>query len=65
MNKEAQRSIIAIPIVILIAAGLAFAGSQGGYVIAGIPLFALGIALAFIIQWVAFVPAFIKQTEKL
>ena len=48
----------------LIAAGLAFAGSQGGYIVYGIPLFALCVALAFIIQWIAFIPAYIWRTEK-
>jgi steroid 5-alpha reductase family enzyme len=64
MDRNEKRSIIAIPIILLIAAGIAFAGSQGGYNVYGIPLFALCVALAFIIQWVAFIPAFIKQTEK-
>lgn len=63
MNTETQRSLIAIPIVLLIAAGIALAGSQGGYNVAGFPLFALCVALAFIIQWMAFIPAYLKQTE--
>jgi steroid 5-alpha reductase family enzyme len=64
MDKSEQRAIISLPIIILIAAGVAWAGSQGGYAIFGIPIFTLCVALAFIIQWVAFIPAFIKQTEK-
>ncbi|GAB1471270.1 DUF1295 domain-containing protein [Chloroflexota bacterium] len=64
MNAETKRSWIAIVIVILIAVGLAFAGSQGGATINGLPLFALGILLAFVIQWIAFVPAYSLQTEK-
>ncbi|MCJ7625308.1 MAG: DUF1295 domain-containing protein [Anaerolineaceae bacterium] len=64
MEKEKQRSIIAIPIIILIAVGIAFAGSQGSNNVSGIPLFGLCVALAFIIQWIAFIPAYIKQTEK-
>jgi len=63
MDKENQRAFISIPIILLITAGIAFVGSQGGYTVFGIPLFALCVALAFIIQWVAFIPAFIKQTE--
>jgi steroid 5-alpha reductase family enzyme len=63
MNKEEKKSLIEVSIVVLIAAGLALAGSQGGYLLAGIPLFALCVALAFVIQWIAFIPAFIKQTE--
>lgn len=64
MNKANIRSIVVILIILLIAAGLAFAGSQGGYVVFGIPLFALCVALAFIIQWIVFIPAFIWRTEK-
>jgi steroid 5-alpha reductase family enzyme len=64
MDKAERRSIIVLPIVILIAAVVAWAGSQGGFLIVGISIFALCIALAFIIQWIAFIPAYIKQTEK-
>ena len=64
MSPETKRSSIAIVIVLLIATGLAFAGSQGGHLVNGFPLFALCIALAFVIQWLAFIPAFAYRTEK-
>ena len=64
MDKVDRRAVIALPIVLLVAILLVFAGSQGGSVVAGVPLFAGCIALAFIIQWVAFIPAFVNQTEK-
>lgn len=64
MNKEDTKSLISIPIIFLIALGLALAGSQGGVRVFDIPLFALAVALAFVIQWLAFIPAFILQTEK-
>ena len=64
MSSETKRSSIAIVIVLLIATGLAVAGSQGGHLVNGFPLFALCVALAFIIQWGAFLPAFIYRTEK-
>lgn len=64
MSPETKRSSIAIVIVLLIATGLALAGSQGGHVVNGFPLFALCVALAFVIQWVAFIPAFVFRTEK-
>ncbi len=63
MDSKQQRSLIAILVVLLVAAGLALAGSQGGVEVAGIPLYALCVALAFVIQWVAFIPAFRNQTE--
>jgi steroid 5-alpha reductase family enzyme len=64
MDRKNIRSMMAILIIVLIAAGLAFAGSQEGYVVFGIPLFALCIGLAFIIQWIAFIPAYLWRTEK-
>jgi steroid 5-alpha reductase family enzyme len=64
MKKENRNALIAIPLVILIGVGVAFAGSQHGSQIAGWPLFAVLVALAFIIQWIVFVPSFINQTEK-
>lgn len=63
--KEADRNaLIAIPLVILIGVGVAFAGSQGGAIAFGVPLFALVVGLAFLIQWLAFISAFMNQTEK-
>ena len=65
MNEKEIKSIIAILIILFIATCLAFAGSQGGATIFdGIPLFAFGVAIAFIIQWIAFIPAYINSTEK-
>jgi steroid 5-alpha reductase family enzyme len=64
MKKENLRSLIAIPLILLVAAGVALAGSQGGVEAFGLPLFALGVILAFVIQWVAFVPAYLNKTEK-
>ncbi|MBK9779221.1 MAG: DUF1295 domain-containing protein [Anaerolineales bacterium] len=63
MNAVTKRSLIGIIIVLLIASGLAFAGSQGGYTVNGFPLYALCILLAFVIQWIAFIPAYMNQTE--
>ena len=64
MNKADRRAIVALPIILLLAALIAWAGSQGGSTISGMPVFALCVALAFILQWIAFIPAYILQTEK-
>lgn len=53
-----------LPISILFGMLIAWAGSQGGHVIMDIPLFALSVGLAFVIQWLAFIPAYVLQTEK-
>jgi steroid 5-alpha reductase family enzyme len=64
MSKETQRSLTGIIAGVLVGIGVAWAGSQGGVSVGGFPLFALGVALAFIIQWIAFVPAYLLRTEK-
>jgi steroid 5-alpha reductase family enzyme len=63
--KKADRSAFAVlPIVVLIALGVAVAGSQGGASVSGIPLFAFVVGLTFVIQWLAFIPAYLLQSEK-
>lgn len=64
MKKSDLRQALGIIIVVLIAVGLAWAGSQGSVQVFGVPLFAFGVAVAFVIQWLAFIPAFVFNTEK-
>jgi steroid 5-alpha reductase family enzyme len=64
MKTTDRNALVALPIVILVGLGLALAGSQGGASVGGIPLFALSVGLAFLIQWLAFIPAYRLQTEK-
>ncbi len=59
-NSEAA---IAIVIAVLIGALISWAGSDGGDRVASIPVFALCGAMAFLINWLAFIPAALKQTE--
>jgi steroid 5-alpha reductase family enzyme len=71
MTKAERASLVAIPIAVLVGAGVAWAGSRGGGTVGGgsdgeggIPVFALAVGLAFLIQWAAFVPAYLLQTER-
>jgi len=64
MQKADRTALIAFPIVILVALGVALAGSQGGATIGGMPVFALCVGLIFIIQWLAFSVAYVLQSEK-
>ncbi len=62
--RRAERmSAVAIGVAVIAGAGVAWAGSQGGAAAGGVPVFALGVGLAFVIQWLAFVPAYLRQTE--
>lgn len=58
-----SRSYGFLLLILVIGAAIAWAGSQHGQVVAGVPLFALCTAVAFAIQWVVFVPSNAFQTE--
>jgi steroid 5-alpha reductase family enzyme len=64
MKKTDRNSIIAVVAVSIIGLLVALAGSQDGRKLGGIPLFAAAVAIIFIIQWVAFIFAYVWQTEK-
>ena len=49
---------------LLLGSVIAWAGSDNGLLVFGLPLFALCCLLAFTIQWVIFIPAFVYQTER-
>jgi steroid 5-alpha reductase family enzyme len=64
MKTNNRNSYILFPILIVIGALVAFAGSRGGATLGGIPIFAILVGLAFLIQWLVFTPAYLFQTEK-
>lgn len=64
MQTTDRNSLIVFPILIVIGSLVALAGSQGGRLAAGIPVFALSVGLAFLIQWLAFISAYLFQTER-
>ncbi len=64
MDKTERTSLVIFPVLLVIAALFALAGSQGGSTLGGFPLFGLLVGLAILIQWLAFIPAYRFQTEK-
>ena len=64
MKQADRNALVALPIVILAGLGIALAGGQGGAVVFGVPLFSFTVGLVFLIQWLAFIPAYLLQTEK-
>ena len=64
MKTTDRNAVFVLPILVLIGLLVAWAGSQGGTAIMGVPVFALAVGLAFLIQWLAFIPAYRLQTEK-
>lgn len=63
-EKNIKRSLIGIVISLVLASLIAFAGSRHGVRVQGVPLFVLGVMLAFIINWLMFVPQYLAQSEK-
>jgi steroid 5-alpha reductase family enzyme len=64
MQKADRNALFAVLITVLIGLGVALAGSQGGASALGIPIFAFSVGLAFLIQWLAFIPAYLLQSER-
>ncbi len=64
MKKTDRNSLIAFPLLVLVGYLVALAGSQGGIILAGRPLLMWVVGLAFLVQWLAFIPAYFMQTEK-
>lgn len=57
-------SLVTVGMSVGIAAAVAWCAGDGAAVVFGLPVPAWCVALAFAVQWVAFVPAYLQQTEK-
>lgn len=64
MQKAERNALVTSIVVVLIGLGVALAGSQGGTTVLGLPLFAVAVGLAFVIQWLVFIPAYLLQSER-
>lgn len=64
MKSTDLKSLLVFLVVTVIGILVALAGSQGGSQVAGLPVFALLVGLAFLIQFLVFIPAYLRQTEK-
>jgi steroid 5-alpha reductase family enzyme len=62
--KVENSALIGILFALVFAALIALAGSQRGQLVGRIPLYMIGFGIAFIIQWIAFIPSYLNQTEK-
>lgn len=64
MSPTERRTLAVIPAVVLAGALVALAGSQGGARVGPFPVFAVAVAATYVIQWLVFVPSYLKQTER-
>lgn len=63
MNRQEQKAFSVFPLLVLLGVGMAAAGSQGGVEVLGFPLYMGMVGLIFVIQWIAFTPAYQQQNE--
>ena len=61
--KRAGGATVVVAGSVIAAAGVAWAASCGVTEIMGVPVIIVCASLAFGVQWLAFVPAYLKQTE--
>ncbi len=59
-----SKALIIIVVSVTLGALLALAGSQQSLIWQGLPVFALCAGVAFLVQWLAFIPAYLRQTER-
>lgn len=64
MNDSDRRALVAVIAALLIGAGMALAGSQGGFALGNVGLFAAAVVVAFVVQWIVFLPSFAARTER-
>ena len=64
MRKSTAQAAVSIPVILLIAAAIGWAGSQGGQRAAGIAVFVWCGAICFALNWLVFVPSYAAQTER-
>ncbi len=64
MNGSDVKNFIGVVLAVLLAGGIALAGSQGSAAILGIPILILAVAGALLIQWAAFIIAYIRKSER-
>ena len=57
------RGILVSVVVAVIGLAVGWAGGQGSVVLLGLPLMVVATAVAFVVQWIAFIPSYLKQTE--
>jgi steroid 5-alpha reductase family enzyme len=62
-ERNNSTALIGIILGIAVGAAISWAGSDGGDRIGAVPIFALCGLLAFAINWLAFIPSAIAQTE--
>lgn len=59
-----RTALVAVVVALVVGAGLAVAGSFSGAQVGGIPVFAIAVTAAFVIQFLVFIPSAVRRTER-
>ena len=62
MNRK--QTFISLIVAVTLGSIVGWAGSQNGQILNGYPIFFLCAGFAFVVNWLAFIPAYALQTEK-
>ncbi len=63
MTKQERNAAAGLVAAIVVGALVAWAGSDGSVELGGWPVFAIGALLAYVINWLVFVPSYLARTE--
>ncbi len=63
MDEKSKEATVGIVVSLVIGTLVAAAGSAGSVDVGGMPVFAVGAIIAFVVNWIAFVPAYRAGTE--
>ncbi len=63
-ENKGVSSIVGSAAAVVVAALVGWAGSRGGATIGGVPVLALVFTWVFLVQWLAFVPSYLRRTER-
>jgi steroid 5-alpha reductase family enzyme len=63
VGEQRRTSVIGIAVVLVVAGLMVLAGSDGSVRVGGVPVFALCGVLAFVVNWIVFVPSNAARTE--
>jgi steroid 5-alpha reductase family enzyme len=64
VRRSTSQAILAIPLILIVAFVIGWAGSQGGQRVGEIPVFAFCGILCFALNWLVFIHAYAAQTER-
>lgn len=64
MKGASVRNLIGVLLAIAVGVGVALAGGTGSEKVWGLPIFWLAVGSIYLVQWIAFIIAFTRKTEK-